>query len=74
MRQSKPLTFGELAEGDTFIAFPQDGDDEGHGGYRSGSFVFRKVGGAAALRLESATVSTCPTSMQVLKVFIDRRT
>lgn len=41
--QSKPLTFGELKIGDSFIGFPTDGDDSGHGGFRNGSYVFKKI-------------------------------
>lgn len=40
---SRPLRFHELAVGDHFIGFPQDGDDSGHGGFRRGSHVFRKT-------------------------------
>lgn len=39
---SQPLTFGELEVGDRFIAFPTDGDDSGHGGFRVGYFLYRK--------------------------------
>jgi hypothetical protein len=70
--QSQPLTFGELKVGDEFIAFPLDGDDRGHGGYRSGTFVFLKVEpndrGENALKLATAVRSTMPDSMRVLKV------
>ncbi len=40
---SKPLTFAELEEGEKFIAFPTDGDDHGHGGYRKGAWIFTKL-------------------------------
>jgi hypothetical protein len=40
---SKPLTFKEVPEGATFIAFPRDGDDSGHGGFRQGSHLFTKL-------------------------------
>lgn len=40
---SKPLTFRELAVGDMFIGFPNDGDDNGHGGFRRGSYLFQKI-------------------------------
>ncbi len=40
---SKPLTFKELKEGTKFIAFPEDGDDHGHGGFRKGAWIFIKL-------------------------------
>ena len=40
---STPLTFGELKVGEHFVCFPTDGDDSGHGGFRSGSYVFAKI-------------------------------
>lgn len=40
---SKPLTFAELKIGDTFISFPSDGDDSGHGGFRKGAWLMRKT-------------------------------
>jgi len=40
---SKPLTFGELEIRDYFIDFPIDGDDSGHGGFRNGSYLFKKT-------------------------------
>lgn len=78
MSQSKPLTFKELAVGDSFIAFPTDGDDSGHGGYRRGANLFRKVSaedrtGPTKLVLNaratgSGTHSHMPPSMPVLKI------
>lgn len=40
---SKPLTVGELDVGDTFIFFPDDGDDSGHGGFRGSGRLFVKI-------------------------------
>ena len=41
--QSKPLTVGDLDVGETFIFFPDDGDDSGHGGFRGGGRLFVKI-------------------------------
>ncbi len=78
--QSKPLTFAELEVGDHFISFPLDGDDSGHGGYRNGSYVFKKTGneqhvvGTAspvnAKRLVDGCGSHMPEGMKVCKVFV----
>lgn len=40
---SEPLTFGELHYSCYFVAFPKDGDDAGHGGYRGEHMVFKKA-------------------------------
>lgn len=40
---SKPKTLAELDVGDVFIFFPSDGDDSGHGGFRSGARLFQKI-------------------------------
>lgn len=40
---SKPKTLADLEVGDTFIVFPYDGDDSGHGGFRAGANLFRKI-------------------------------
>ncbi len=40
---SKPCTIADLKVGDTFIPFPTDGDDHGHGGFRGGSRLFIKI-------------------------------
>jgi hypothetical protein len=76
--RSRPLTFGELDEEEYFIGFPLDGDDEGHGGFRNGSYVFRKVSpiedgfgvGRNAIRLNDGNLSHMPNGMMVLKVFL----
>lgn len=74
---SKPLTFGELAVGEHFIAFPQDGDDSGHGGYRGTSWVFEKIDPQASgfpglldtsVRLIDGVPCSNPERMQVLRV------
>lgn len=76
---SKPLTFGELEIGDSFIDFPVDGDDSGHGGFRKGSYVFKKIkpilSGAFKLKMNTERVtdkglSSFPDSMQVYKVLL----
>lgn len=78
MTQSMPLTFAELEIGEHFIAFPHDGDDSGHGGFRRGQNLFRKISaedrtGPAQL-VENAqatgtgTRSHMPLGMRVLKI------
>ena len=77
---SIPLTFGELLVGDHFIGFPQDGDDSGHGGYRSEFHVFKKVNRKKknkiyaycdnAQRLRDKNYSHFPGDMPVCKVII----
>lgn len=72
-QQSTPLTIGELELGDYWISFPQDGDDSGHGGYRRGSYVFRKMNADKSIRLKDGVESTHtgPSyDMKVLKVFV----
>lgn len=49
--QSRPLVFAELPIGAMFIAFPTDGDDAGHGGFRGIQYVFRKTYPACAERV-----------------------
>lgn len=72
--QSKPLTFGELAEGKKFIFFPSDGDDSGHGGFRRPKYIFTKLrlskgkNGENAVRDHDGTLSHMPDSMHVLPV------
>lgn len=78
MSNSIPLTFGELAVGEHFVAFPSDGDDSGHGGYRRGQNLFRKVSAedrvSATQLVENAeatrtgTRSHMPLGMKVLKI------
>ncbi len=75
---SKPLTFGELAEGDKFITFPTDGDDSGHGGFRGEFNVFVKIrcprkavpGDVQdnAFGLANGTHSNMPNGMHVIRV------
>jgi hypothetical protein len=71
---SKPLTFGELEEGKRFIAFPVDGDDAGHGGFRSAKYIFMKLratvgkNGENAVRECDGTLSTMPEGMKILRV------
>ncbi len=40
---SEPLTFGELKPFELFIAFPRDGDDSEHGGFRGAQRIFQKT-------------------------------
>jgi len=71
---SIPLTFGELHEGATFISFPTDGDDSGHGGFRKSQYVFTKLRQSVGSKDENAmrncdgTLSLFPSSMQVINV------
>lgn len=39
----EPLTFRDLKVGEKFIYLPSPGDNHGHGGLRSGSYVFQKI-------------------------------
>ena len=66
--QSKPLTFKELGFGKWFIAFPIDGDDSGHGGYRGRHHLFIKTGNNEALKLLHSANSHMLDDMQVLEV------
>jgi len=47
-----------------------DGDDSGHGGFRSGAYVFRKVSNAGGRRLVDENISTFPAPMEVMKVLM----
>lgn len=73
-RKSKPLTFGELAQGAKFIWFPVDGDDSGHGGFRGKHYIFTKLresagkNGENAVRDHDGTLSHMPDRMEVLPV------
>lgn len=85
--QSRPMEFAELSVGEYFIAFPLDGDDGGHGGFRGSANVFRKVSDEDRISdLELAQNSVCiahrssngrvitthsPPTMQVLRVSVD---
>ena len=75
--RSKPLTFGELAVGETFIGFPVDGDDQGHGGFRGIHYIYTKIKpnkkqkplADNAIRTGGTYVaSNFPDTMQVLKI------
>lgn len=80
MSSSIPLTFAELAVGEHFIAFPTDGDDSGHGGYRRGANLFKKVSmedrKSAVELVENAEAtrtgarSHMPLGMKVLKIVV----
>lgn len=73
---SSPLTFGELEVGEYFIDFPTDGDDSGHGGFRKGAYLFKKVVPFTnhwfenAFRLVDGVGSHMPDTMQVYKVIL----
>lgn len=67
--QSKPLTLGELKVGTSFIPFPLDGDDSGHGGYRGGHILFTKVSGSIAESYMSLNHSF-QTNMKVIKILV----
>jgi hypothetical protein len=75
------LTFGELNVGDRFIGFPLPGDNEGHGGYLGGQFIWKKtesrssgamvpVSSGAAVN-GRGVVSHFPYTMDVVKVLIE---
>lgn len=72
--QSKSLTFKELEAGKKFIAFPQDGDDSGHGGFRRPSYIFTKLRmtsgseGENCVRDADGTLCKNPDDMKVLPV------
>lgn len=72
---SQPLTFGELHPGEKFIDFPQDGDDNGHGGFRARHFVFQKLHDFQkekpennAKRLVDSIESSFPNDMRIIRV------
>ncbi len=67
---SKPLTYGELKPGDRFIAFPTDGDDAGHGGYRLGSYLFVKRNDTVAIRLVDGQESSHTEYTKNMKVLL----
>ncbi len=67
---SEVLTFDKLDIGDHFIDFPVDGDNQGHGGFLKGSYVFKKTEKSSAIRLVDYNSSTFPDSMEVLLVII----
>jgi hypothetical protein len=66
------LTFGELGLNELFIAFPEDGDNHGHGGYLIKHYIFRKrerdPNGDNAIRQMDLTRSSCPDQMRVIRV------
>ena len=37
------LTFGDLKQWEMFIAFPLPGDNNGHGGFKDGGHIFKKL-------------------------------
>ena len=75
-----PLTFGDLQIGDNYIALPTPGDNSGHGGFKIGSYVFKKIKEVRenanhnleiksnSVRLLDGTLSNTPNSMVVIKL------
>jgi hypothetical protein len=37
------LTFGDLELGQRYIGFPRAGDNEGHGGFKGGAYIYVKI-------------------------------
>jgi len=62
------LTFGDLKEGDKFIGFPLEGDNDGHGGFKGTHWIFEKIDTCKGKSLKSETISTYPDGMHVIKV------
>ncbi len=50
------LALGEISVGDIFIYFPQPRDNDGHGGFKGLSRVYRKVGSRGPLGLSEEVV------------------
>ena len=83
-RRLKTLTFGDLKVGDMFIDFPTDGDNSGHGGFKTGYVLFKKIESKIlkedgivlktplisfkAMRVSSRRFSSIPDSMEVIKI------
>lgn len=74
---STPITFAELGVAAWFIAFPVDGDDSGHGGFRRPQRVFEKTTAtfsadgipvANAVAIGTGRESHMPPTMPVLQV------
>jgi len=73
--ESIPLRFRELKPGDKFIAFPVDGYDAGHEGFKSTHSIFIKIEAdrsdisfTNAVRDDSGRKISCSDSMSVIKV------
>ena len=72
----EPLAFGDLKQGDKFIALPIPGDNSGHGGFKGAQYIFvkiKKISGPCgsydnAVKIKSGTFSMVPDSMSVIKV------
>ena len=65
------LTFEELELGDKFICFPEDGDNNGHGGYKITHWVFKKAKKGDeyfGIRLIDSNHSSFPNEMEIIKV------
>ncbi len=73
---SKPLMFKEIPIGGHFIAFPLDGDDSGHGGFRGAARVCKKLSEDVGplkdndVAIDTGVTSHSPAKMKVLRVLI----
>ena len=76
---SDKLTFGELEIGNKFIAFPEAGDDAGHGGFKGGHVLYFKwikqkptkkepKGKCCGKSFTHGIFSDIPDSMEVIKI------
>lgn len=65
---SQKLTFSKIRIKSYFIAFPDDGDDSGHGGFRGKHNVFIKTSATTASNIKTGIESTFPQHclMQVI--------
>jgi len=70
VKEEPHLTFGDLREGETFIAFPSPGDNSGHGGFLKGTYLFRKQSGLQSncSRVCDNTLCSNPDEMPVIKI------
>jgi hypothetical protein len=65
---SEYLTFGELAKGSRFIMWPVDGDNSGHGGYRSPEYLWIKHDENYAVRTVDGGLVEFSRTTQVIQV------
>lgn len=73
--ECESLTFGDLKVGDNFIGMIYPGDNSGHGGLLSGSYLFKKIdvvgsrfGRDNAVRLFDGNLSYFGDSMPVILI------
>lgn len=57
---SQKLIFSEIKTNSHFIAFPEDGDDSGHGGFRGKHNVFIKTSATTASNIKTDVESSFP--------------